>query len=193
MSEFKQLEVGTETSVRYGSFRDFFQEQRPRVTFTVVMSGATLAEAEDAAQEAMREIALKWGRIEFPAAYARIIALRSFWRERNRLVREGTRLSAAGARGDWPAMSPTVELDESSEYVLNLLNSLPREQRTVMALTVDGYDSAAIAEMTGQPAATVRSNLRHARRNLARRLDLNELPQVLREEVKRWTTQRSSR
>lgn len=188
MSEFKKLEAGTETSVKHGSFRDFFQEQRPRVTFMVVMSGATLAEAEDAAQEAMREIALKWGRIEFPAAYARTIALRSFWRERNRLAREGDRLSAAGARGDWPATRPTMELDESSEYVLNLLNALPREQRTVMALTVDGYDSAAIAKMTGQPAATVRSNLRHARRNLARRLDLNELPDALREEVKRWTT-----
>ncbi len=193
MSEFKQLEAGTETSVRYSSFRDFFQEQRTRITFVVIMSGATLAEAEDAAQEAMREVALNWERIEFPAAYARKVALRSFWRERDRLVREGKRLSEAGARGNWPAMRSTVELDEGTEYVLGLLNALPREQRTVMALTVDGYDSAAIAGMTGQPAATVRSNLRHARRNLARRLDLNELPEALREEVERWTTRRSSK
>lgn len=193
MSEFEQMEAETGASAKYGSFRDFFQEQRPRVTLMVAMSGATMAEAEDAAQEAMREIALKWGQVEFPAAYARTIALRSFWRERNRLVQEGNRLSEAGARGGWPAPRSTRELDENSEYVLNLLNTLSREQRTVMALTVDGYDSAAIAEITGQPSATVRSNLRHARRNLARRLDPNELPEALREEVKRWTTKRSSR
>lgn len=192
MSEFKQMESETGTPAKYGSFRDFFQDQRPRLTLMVVMSGATLAEAEDAAQEAMREVALKWGKVEFPAAYARTIALRSFWRERNRLAREGKRLSEAGARGDWPAARSPVELDEGSEYVLNLLNTLPQEQRVVMALTVDGYDSSAIAEITGQLAATVRSNLRHARRNLARRLDPNELPEALREEVKRWTTKRSS-
>jgi len=43
---------------------------------------------------------------------------------------------------------------------------LPELQRTAMALTFDGHTPTEIAQLLHQNAATVRSNLRHARMRL---------------------------
>jgi RNA polymerase sigma-70 factor (ECF subfamily) len=55
-----------------------------------------------------------------------------------------------------------------------MLHALPVAQREVIALTMDGYGAVEIAEITGQKPATVRSNLRHARRNLVAMLEREE-------------------
>lgn len=167
-------------------FREFFVEHRPRLTSVLMMAGATRQDADDAAQEAMREVFLKWSNIDFPATYARTVALRTLSHAHKRRKRENDLLTRAASGGAWPNTQPVTELDATSEYVMALLKTLSPEQRTVMALTVDGYSPAEIAEMTGQPAATVRSNLRHARTNLAKRLDLDKIPEA-RKEVERWT------
>ena len=63
-----------------------------------------------------------------------------------------------------------VVFDEETQYVLDVLRALPRAQREVMAWTVDGYEPAEIAELIGKNPATVRTNLRHARKALLRLL-----------------------
>ena len=54
--------------------------------------------------------------------------------------------------------------------VLEAIKRLPPAQRRVMAWSFDGYSPAEIAAILGEDALTVRSNLRHARRQLAESL-----------------------
>jgi RNA polymerase sigma-70 factor (ECF subfamily) len=55
---------------------------------------------------------------------------------------------------------------EEQRRVLSLLQQLPAAQRVVAALYYDGLSTEEIAAVSGKPAATVRSHLRHARRAL---------------------------
>jgi RNA polymerase sigma factor (sigma-70 family) len=55
---------------------------------------------------------------------------------------------------------------EEQQHVLHALRALPSEQRIVVALRYDGATCEEIAAVTGKSPATVRSNLRHARRTL---------------------------
>ncbi|UOZ05681.1 RNA polymerase sigma factor [Amycolatopsis sp. WQ 127309] len=55
---------------------------------------------------------------------------------------------------------------EEQPLVVELLRQLPDVQRVVMAWSLDGFDPAAIAAMTGSTPTTVRSNLRHARERM---------------------------
>jgi DNA-directed RNA polymerase specialized sigma24 family protein len=56
------------------------------------------------------------------------------------------------------------------------MKSLPPAQRLALALQMDGFEAAEIAEITGQNPNTVRSNLRHARQKLIRKLDPELIP-----------------
>jgi DNA-directed RNA polymerase specialized sigma24 family protein len=55
---------------------------------------------------------------------------------------------------------------DEQRRVLRLLRALPSGQRTVAALSYDGLSCEEIAELTGKQAATIRSQLRHARKTL---------------------------
>jgi RNA polymerase sigma-70 factor (ECF subfamily) len=54
------------------------------------------------------------------------------------------------------------------------LAALPERQRQVMAWLYDGYSPPEIAEHLGMKPASVRSNIRHARKTLVRVLALGE-------------------
>ena len=55
---------------------------------------------------------------------------------------------------------------EDSQWVRELLNSLPPRQQEVMALIIDEFRPAEIAALLGKDAAAVRQNLLAARRRL---------------------------
>ncbi|MEU7175244.1 sigma factor-like helix-turn-helix DNA-binding protein [Micromonospora tulbaghiae] len=76
----------------------------------------------------------------------------------------------------WAAASSAW--NEETRRVVALLQQLPREQRRVMALKLDGFEAPEIADMIGKPVETVRSNIRHARGRLAQALqaDLVAVP-----------------
>jgi RNA polymerase sigma factor (sigma-70 family) len=53
------------------------------------------------------------------------------------------------------------------QEVTQVLQALPPRQRQVLALTIDGWTPAEIADLLGIDSAAVRSNLMKARRNAA--------------------------
>jgi RNA polymerase sigma factor (sigma-70 family) len=59
---------------------------------------------------------------------------------------------------------------EDQQWVRQLLESLPPMQRTVMALVVDEFTPAQVAEMLGKTPAAVRQTLRSARKHLKGKL-----------------------
>ncbi|MEV4755452.1 RNA polymerase sigma factor [Micromonospora sp. NPDC049559] len=147
-------------------FPDYYREDFARLIRFLITQGASLAEAEDVAQETMKAALLVWPTIDHPQAWTRLVARRTLWRGRRQSLRERELMLRHG------------RLDEVTEaifdtevcHVLQLLNRLPVEQRDVMAWTIDGYTPNEIASRTGQKPATVRSHLRYARRQLIRRL-----------------------
>jgi len=89
--------------------------------------------------------------------------VRYFWRLAHK---KGDREVALGGTVE-PATHPDLEIfGEEQQRVLRLFRGLPEGQRTVAALFYDGLSCEEIAELTGKPPATVRSQLRHARHAL---------------------------
>jgi RNA polymerase sigma-70 factor (ECF subfamily) len=157
-----------------GEFCAFFEGDYHAVVGLLIRAGASLGDAEDAAQEAMHAALRQWPAIERPKSFTRTVAFRALYRiwgraQRERLVRQVTRDEVTSA----------FDAGEDAGRVLAMLRSLPDAQRLVFALHVDGYDPAGIAEITGQHPDTVRSNLRHARQKLIRKLD----PESIRKEA----------
>lgn len=59
----------------------------------------------------------------------------------------------------------TSEAWLQEQQVIPVLRALPPRQRQVLALTIDGWPPAEIAELLGIDPAAVRSNLMKARRS----------------------------
>jgi RNA polymerase sigma factor (sigma-70 family) len=146
-------------------FAAFFRERYPRTVLLLMTMGAARADAEDAVQEAMT---LAWQQRESvrePAAWVRTTAVRAWWKRdrrqpRTRPLDDTTPHPALGDDGD------LVIFAEEQQRVVRLLRALPPAQRTVAALYYDGLAVSEIAGLTGKPAATIRSHLRHVRRSL---------------------------
>ncbi len=125
--------------------------------------GASRADAEEIAQEALIAAWQKWECIREPAAWVRTTAVRKLWKRSHQpaaLPLEENAVHLATSDSDLAMFS------EEQLQVLSLLRQLPETQRTVAALYYDGLTIAEIAAVTGKPASTVRSHLRHARTTL---------------------------
>lgn len=144
-------------------FDSFFYGRYSRTVVLLIAMGGSRTEAEDAVQEAMILAWQQWESIREPAAWVRTTAARAFWRqahkERHRVV------PLEEADGQWIGQDLEIFGDEQRR-VLRLLRALPSGQRTVAALSYDGLSCEEIAELTGKHAATIRSQLRHARKTL---------------------------
>nr|WP_237683549.1 sigma-70 family RNA polymerase sigma factor [Nocardiopsis sinuspersici] len=154
------------------SFKAFFKSEYTKLVGLLLRTGASHINAEDTATEAMIAVFEKWDRIENPRAYARRVALRQmtrFPREEPSLGKDDVHDDVEGTVGS--GAEAVLDISEQSRMVMRLLRSLPRAQREVMALIVDGHTITEIAELLSKDVATVRSNLRHARRALKVRLE----------------------
>lgn len=172
------------------AFENFYRSEYSTLTRTLRLAGWSLPQVEDALQDAMLETLQRWMTVRSPRRYALTVVvaltrLRTQWKKLRPEVPAATDLFR-----DDPATGE-AEFTDEAKYVLELLTGLPTEQRVAMALTVDGYSCAEIAEMTGRQEATVRSNLRHARNNLARRVNPRKLSLAEKREVEHWTRHRS--
>jgi RNA polymerase sigma-70 factor (ECF subfamily) len=131
-------------------------------------AGATFEDAEDAVSEAMARAYTCWPELTQPAAWLRTVALRLYFKKAEKDRRQGHAETTASALDclDRVSAGPQEERAVHSQ-VIAVLQCLPHAQRTAMALTFDGYTPAEIAALLQQKsAATVRSNLRHARMRL---------------------------
>jgi len=126
--------------------------------------GAGLADAEDAAQEAMILAWQNWASIREPAAWVRTTAIRVFFKQSRKKQNQAVPLEEADA---YPSANWDLEIfAEEEQNVLRLLRALPPGQRTIAVLFYDGMSCEEIAEFTGKIPATIRSQLRYARKTL---------------------------
>ncbi len=144
-------------------FASFFYQRFGKTVVVLITMGASRADAEDAAQQAMLQAWRQWDTIRYPVTWVRTVAIRVY------MDHVGTRPQTIPL--DEFASETVAEPDlsifvEEQQQVIHALRALPPEQRTVVALFYDGATCEEIAEATGKSPATVRSHLRHARRTL---------------------------
>ena len=143
-------------------FEDFYRAEFKPLIWFAARVGASGAEAEDVAQEAMKATWTRWSEVGDPRAYARTAALRVLYRAHGRAKRE----QDAAVRAAGPDRAEGGPFEADAQRVVRMLHALPVTQRQVIALVMDGYPPAEIAVITGLKPATVRSHLRHARKSL---------------------------
>jgi DNA-directed RNA polymerase specialized sigma24 family protein len=142
-------------------FDAFFRADFPALVAFLCKAGFEVETARDVAAEAMLRALEAWPTFEDPRAWVRRAA--------------GRLLDAAdGERADW---SPGGDAQDDGQLaaladrhagLLDLLASLPGQQRMVLAWSLDGFTPAQIASALRIAPATVRSNLRHVRERLKR-------------------------
>ncbi|MET7996040.1 sigma-70 family RNA polymerase sigma factor [Amycolatopsis sp. NPDC005232] len=145
-------------------FDDFFRADFPLLVGFLRKQGHDRATAEDAAQEAMTKALSSWDGITHPKAWVRTTAVRAA--NNNHRQRKGHEDFEPEKH---PAVSdPGLVEYEERTLIVQVLEQLPPRQREVMAWYIDGYSVEEIAAALTMRPSTVRSNLRHARRQLER-------------------------
>jgi RNA polymerase sigma factor (sigma-70 family) len=146
-----------------------YAAEYPKLVKLLVVMGATMEEAQDAAQEAMKDFFRRSRADEAfsnPGAYVRRAAIRFFvkarQRDRKRRPREikGGHLTLPGYLDD------ELTACEDEEWVEHVLESLTPAQRDVFKLVMDGMSTHAIAEQLGKNDATIRQHLKNGRDRL---------------------------
>lgn len=149
-------------------FAGFYTASATRVVGYLYVVLGSVAEAEDAAQEAYTRAWLRWSRVrgyDDPEAWVRTVGFRvamSSWRKtRNRL--SAHRTSGGDRSGvQVPEMSP------DRLVVVEALRRIPAEQRRALVLFhLLGLTVTEIAEETGTPVGTVKARLSRGRKALA--------------------------
>ncbi|MBC9006157.1 RNA polymerase sigma factor [Micromonospora aurantiaca (nom. illeg.)] len=165
----------TEHQTADHGFAEFFAAEFPSLVSFLLLQGASLEEAEDAVQEAMLLTLPHWNTINSPRAYVRVAAMRRLQRQRQ-MLRNRARPFAEVPEPSQMRNPHEIEAASEKQHVLAVLGRLPQRQRQVIALTIDGYSPAEIAEMLHVDPVSVRSSLRHARQSLRTALHVEEPP-----------------
>jgi RNA polymerase sigma factor (sigma-70 family) len=154
-------------------FSAFFHDTYGNLIKFLLRLGGELGEAEEAAQNAMIDVYGSWNRIERPDAYVFVAAQRALFRARQRSRELLPRLISTGALERQNDREPEIAAadQQDAKQVLEILEELPRRQREVVALRIDGFGISEIAELLGLTQTAVRSNLYKARQNLTKRID----------------------
>jgi len=158
---------------RFAEFEAFYKDQYRRlVGFLIVVHGADLTAAEDAAQEAMRLALKNWTQLENAGAWIRTVALRNYWHSSRRDHKRQDLEQEFAAEQPETAEDPAdaLQIEEQMGTVLGFINALPPAQREVFLYVFDDHSPTEIAKLVGKNPATVRSLLLHARRKLAQLL-----------------------
>ena len=145
-------------------FVSFFHERFSRTVVLLISMGASRADAEDAAQEALVLAWEQWESIREPAAWVRSVAVRAYMKRAR--GRGNQAISLDEFAYELADDSDLGVFAEEQQRVLRLLRGLPTGQRTIAALFYDGLTCEEIAELVEKPYVTVRSQLRHARNSL---------------------------
>jgi RNA polymerase sigma-70 factor (ECF subfamily) len=151
-------------------FAGFYTASATRVVGYLYVVLGSVAEAEDAAQEAYTRAWLRWSRVQAyddPEAWVRTVGFRvamSAWRKtRNRLTAHRTSADSGIAAGEHvPEMSP------DRLVVIDALRRIPAEQRRALVLFhMLGLTVTEIADEIGAPVGTVKARLSRGRKALA--------------------------
>ncbi len=156
-------------------FESFFRREFPVIVGLLVKAGYPRQVALDAVEEAMTRVCATWDRARLPvcqvARWVRCVALR----RADVLARRHQGLPGAIAESSIPDPYSDPEPYDGTGRpagragqlrLLPLLATLPDQQRLVMALHIDGWETGEIAELSGLQPESVRVHLRHGRQAL---------------------------
>lgn len=167
-------------AVRRGDFLDFYEQEKPFVERFLMLLGASRHDAQDAVQEAFADgwrlvTQNRWAEVDNPRAWVRQVAHRRYLRppgSRRRVASEAT------APENLPdvACSDHAEPSAQALTVLDVLKGIDDpEARAVIALDIDGFRGAEIAEFLCMGDQRVRDLRKKARGHLRRHLaDITE-------------------
>lgn len=150
-------------------FDAFFKGNYAFVLKFLVLIGASWAEAEDAAQEAMLAVLQAWPKITNHRQWLLVAARRRLVRSQQRSRRQIPLIAEGGWLSELeggPVPEAAVTEQAVDQDLLRLVADLPPRQRQIIALVADGYSQAEVAEALGLTPSAVRANLYKARRNL---------------------------
>jgi RNA polymerase sigma-70 factor (ECF subfamily) len=149
-------------------FAGFYTATATRVVGYLYVVLGSVAEAEDAAQEAYTRAWLRWPKVrgyDDPEAWVRTVGFRiamSSWRKTR------NRLSAHRTSGADPSGAHVPEMSPDRLVVVDALRRIPAEQRRALVLFhLLGLTIAEIAEEIGAPVGTVKARLSRGRKALA--------------------------
>lgn len=156
------------------SFEEFYATEYPAVVGLAYALSGNRWVAEDLAQEAFLAAHRKWDRIaayEQPASWVRrVVANLSV-----SAFRRGLAEAKALGRIALGQTSTVAELSAEDAEFWRAVRSLPRRQAQVVALHyLEDRPVAEIADALGIASGTVKKHLHDGRRELARRLELEE-------------------
>jgi RNA polymerase sigma-70 factor (ECF subfamily) len=145
----------------------------PRMFRTAYKVTGSRADAEDAVQEAMLQLARSLAGLKEPraiTAYASRIVLRTALRSRRRARREQDEQDELDElASETHSTDEMLERRRQVERALGLLERLPEEQAEVMMMhCVEGYTVAEVAEAMGVSFHTITSRVRLAKQHLER-------------------------
>jgi RNA polymerase sigma factor (sigma-70 family) len=160
-------------------FADFFRSAYRKLIASVMYLGATKDEAEDAVAASMAEVLRRWEEISDPPAYARTAARSNFIKEKTRPARLISRLIEQGELVS-EYQDARLTIWEDSQWVKELLDSLPPAQRDAMYGFMAEYSHSEVARLLGKDPAAVRQSYLAARRRLRRALDEYPVQQSVR-------------
>jgi RNA polymerase sigma factor (sigma-70 family) len=136
---------------------------RPLVVYLIVY-GATPAEAEDAAEDALVDLLRRWPITGSPLAYAKVAARNYFLKARARDRRQAG--PPASAPRPQNADDGQLAAIDSRDWATNVLSHLTPAEREVMELAADGLDYHDIAELARITQVAARQRAFTARRKL---------------------------
>lgn len=152
-------------------FSEFYRAEYRTLLQAAMYAGANRHEADEATATAMKEVLQRWGKLENPLAYARRAVISNFLKEKTRNLDRIRRRQVEKHAGTAESREdPGMTVWEDSEWVMQMLNSLPPGQRNVMAFIVDGFTPTEIAALLGRSPAAIRQSLHDARLRLTEAL-----------------------
>ena len=158
-----------------GEFEEFFREMfRKLVKTALSLGGITFEEASDAAEMALKEVWEHWQALTNPHAWAYKATVSNVLKIKRKQANDARVLQHQVHRGDFqPEAYEDLGLAEFEyrQWVMSLLDSLPKAQREAVALClVDELSPAEAAEVLGKTGAALRQALHAGREALIRHL-----------------------
>ncbi|QVI19689.1 sigma-70 family RNA polymerase sigma factor [Nocardia tengchongensis] len=159
---------------RPAEFDRFFRRYAPGLVGFLVVQGASIADANEIAQESMIEAYRDWTAIAYPASWIRVVASRKLRHRLKLAARESSLDLLLAGNEDQRLLSSGDEFtaEESLEAMLTnldlhrFLQRLPQRQRQILAWTMQGYTPKEIADILHLSPEGVRSSLHKARDTL---------------------------
>jgi DNA-directed RNA polymerase specialized sigma24 family protein len=158
-----------------GEFEQFFREMFRKLVMTALsLGGITFEEANDAAELALKEVWEKWQTLTSPHAWAYKATVSNVLKIKRKQANDTRVLLQQVHRGDFQPEAyedPGLAELEYRQWVMSLLDSLPKAQREAVALClIAGFSPAEAAELLGKTGAALRQALHVGREALIRHL-----------------------